>query len=858
LASEELADANKYLVEVTVTGATADAAGLVTVNFTVMNGTIPVTGITAVSASISKLSPPGGGLSYNRWVPYIYRPGRTVNAGYRESTTTTPIHGTLVNNGGGSYTYTFGTNLSTAAFAFPINNVSLVGYERNRTHRVSVYMGGYNGPTGEGDFDFVPDGSAVTATRNIVETATCKKCHGPEFHGHGGDRVTVEGCNTCHSPNSAMVNTAANGGTTESIEMAVMIHKIHAGRELASSKGADGQFYDNPWTPLVETDDNYHIGTVPYSYTVGNINATWRTAAFPAVLENCQACHTGSGLQNVDNWKTVPSRAACGSCHDTIDWAAGTNHSPLSIPQADDVNCSLCHSATLITTAHDWTTKDIRNIPEFNIALTVNTPSRGYFIKGESPVISIALTDKATGAVIPPSSVVQDPTGEGCIPLTGSEGTQCTGSADTLFTAASVYVTGPRAQRIPALTYSARAKVTSAAVPVGGWDLTALAASARALTVKVDSGVAMLAYNDVSEYDGYGADELISGTFTVTLPAAVLTVDNVVAALNADPVFKERAIAYVDEALAGSTNAGRLSIRSRGILQMGLTGNVAKTTAQPNIQIVSSPAGMFTDFEVKRAGSAATVRIQTVAANTDPKADFSDSTAIRYTLDPVDDLVPGTYVINVEYGNRGRGPNFANGGINPPEPPYVDYRTPSVAVATFQVKQADVEKPIADGCQNCHWSSAGRGFVLDNPRHNKPFKEGAVDQCGGCHDYLSAQNPATTTPASFGGGHPISKRVHAVHNGSALNYPTITVGHEETSAFGRNWRITYPMDIRNCESCHPASTTSGSWKTNPNRLACMGCHDSDAATAHMKINTYDPTPLAPWSGDEQESCKACH
>jgi hypothetical protein len=100
--------------------------------------------------------------------------------------------------------------------------------------------------------------------------------------------------------------------------------------------------------------------------------------------------------------------------------------------------------------------------------------------------------------------------------------------------------------------------------------------------------------------------------------------------------------------------------------------------------------------------------------------------------------------------------------------------------------------------------------------------------------------------------------VHAVHNGSRLTYPTTTVGHEETSAFGRNWRINYPMDIRNCESCHPGATTSGSWKTNANRLACMGCHDSDAATAHMKLQTYDPTPLAPWSGDEQESCKQCH
>ncbi|HSM91958.1 MAG TPA: cytochrome c3 family protein [Anaeromyxobacteraceae bacterium] len=71
------------------------------------------------------------------------------------------------------------------------------------------------------------------------------------------------------------------------------------------------------------------------------------------------------------------------------------------------------------------------------------------------------------------------------------------------------------------------------------------------------------------------------------------------------------------------------------------------------------------------------------------------------------------------------------------------------------------------------------------------------------------------------------------------------------------------MDVRNCESCHPPGTTanpltSGTWETSPNRLACMGCHDADAATAHVKSQTWDPTPLAPFSGDEAEACAACH
>jgi hypothetical protein len=46
--------------------------------------------------------------------------------------------------------------------------------------------------------------------------------------------------------------------------------------------------------------------------------------------------------------------------------------------------------------------------------------------------------------------------------------------------------------------------------------------------------------------------------------------------------------------------------------------------------------------------------------------------------------------------------------------------------------------------------------------------------------------------------------------------------------------------------------------TNASRLPCMGCHDSQAASTHMLLMTYDPTPDNPWSGDEQESCQVCH
>jgi hypothetical protein len=162
---------------------------------------------------------------------------------------------------------------------------------------------------------------------------------------------------------------------------------------------------------------------------------------------------------------------------------------------------------------------------------------------------------------------------------------------------------------------------------------------------------------------------------------------------------------------------------------------------------------------------------------------------------------------------------------------------------------------VANNCNSCHQTDDGRGFILDYSRHYKIFDDSAVDQCAGCHDY----QPGNVTGTSWGGGHPIAKRVHAVHRGSDLMYPLATVAYSNGDPVkGRNWDITFPMDIRNCQACHTDEASSGTWATEASRLPCMGCHDADAATAHMKMQTYDPTPADPWSGDEEESCQVCH
>ena len=442
-----------------------------------------------------------------------------------------------------------------------------------------------------------------------------------------------------------------------------------------------------------------------------------------------------------------------------------------------------------------------------------------------------------TGVAIDHTTVVEDGAAEGCVLVAGNP-MACTTAADGLFRAANMYVTGPRAKRIPVLTTNARAKVSSATA--GPWDLSAGAS----LRVVVDSA------NFIVLFGHEGEDVLVPGDFTVTLPAAspafavptAATAAEVVAWLNAPTttfVYNERTFMFGDRAIA-YLEAGRVSIRTRAL-----------GTTNPSIQVPDATKGLgiFTDTATKVAGAAVQLRQRTSAANNDPKFAWS-AAALTYTLDPVDDLVPGTYMINVEFADRGNATGATPGS----------YRTPSVAVATFQVKQAAVEKQVADNCTSCHWSSdaagQGVGFVMDPIRHNKVFNSQVVDQCGGCHMYKSAETVTALTWTTGGSTKPLSKRVHSVHNGANLTYPVITVDHEE-SVQGRGWLIAYPMDIRNCESCHTAAT-SGTWKTKAGRLACMGCHDTDAATAHIRTQTYDPTPSAPWSGDEKEACSACH
>jgi OmcA/MtrC family decaheme c-type cytochrome len=170
------------------------------------------------------------------------------------------------------------------------------------THTVGVWAYRYDAakvryPSSD-TFTFVPAGG-TPVVREIVADAACNACHGTlTLH---GSRQGVALCATCHT--SQLAAGEAN--------LVYMAHKIHAGEHL--TKG-------------------YKLGGQDFS-----------EVTFPQTIKNCVACHKGA---NADNWQTKPSIAACGSCHDTVVFAARA----LVVGEVahtggvtDDTACTTCH-----------------------------------------------------------------------------------------------------------------------------------------------------------------------------------------------------------------------------------------------------------------------------------------------------------------------------------------------------------------------------------------------------------------------------------------------------------------------------------------------------------------------------------
>jgi len=197
-------------------------------------------------------------------------------------------------------------------------------YNARQTHTVAIYARRVVDSLewiSNATFDFVPSGGPVNRIRNIVVTEACNSCHDP-LALHGGIRRATGVCITCHTskiinPETGQTVDQIDPDSGNNIGFNIMIHKIHMGELL----------------PSVEAGNPYFI-----TGFMGSVH-DYSEVVFPQNNKNCTKCHTDQAIQDTA-WKDNPTRATCGSCHDDVDFATGTNHPTV---QLNDNNCSGCH-----------------------------------------------------------------------------------------------------------------------------------------------------------------------------------------------------------------------------------------------------------------------------------------------------------------------------------------------------------------------------------------------------------------------------------------------------------------------------------------------------------------------------------
>ena len=236
-----------------------------------------------------------------------------------------------MDNGDGTYRYTF----SKALTDYPAGPV----YDELRTHRLGVEIrttsGGFfpeNIPANNAPHDFVPVGGDPIFTRLIVDNDTCNACH-DNLERHGEARFDVEYCVQCHNPYSI------DGDSGNSVDMKVLIHKIHSGIDL--------------------TNGYQIIGRNNTAHDFSNV-------VFPQDIRNCQTCHEEGNptTPQASNWRLVANRAACGTCHDDIDWADGGHPGgPGGFTFIDDTQCIDCHGPDATVNNGDVQTARVHEIP---------------------------------------------------------------------------------------------------------------------------------------------------------------------------------------------------------------------------------------------------------------------------------------------------------------------------------------------------------------------------------------------------------------------------------------------------------------------------------------------------------------
>lgn len=342
----------------------ADGKPVFTAKVTDRKG-MPVKGLNSLTAgagiswraSIMKLTPNVNGSANDTWVSYNAADNKSSAGTESAATTTTPgaTEGTLKDNGDGTYTYTFAKVITTEA-------TSGTKYEADKTHRAVLIVSKSGNPFRpmDGWKDVIPaTGADVSGKNDKVNASSCMNCHsdfratvGTTGMFHSGTRYEPHTCVACHndqrrftSTGTAVTEPAMTASATTPptykwtgnlsvlngeavINYPVFVHKIHMGEHLGMKPDRAG-------------------GGGGYS------GFQYDETAYPQDIRNCAKCH--NGVEKADNWKKVPSRRACGACHDQVSFEATApvgRKAHTGGAKADDTTCTLCHTEADITAKH--------------------------------------------------------------------------------------------------------------------------------------------------------------------------------------------------------------------------------------------------------------------------------------------------------------------------------------------------------------------------------------------------------------------------------------------------------------------------------------------------------------------------
>lgn len=404
-----------------------------------------------IQFTLAKLvpTPPVGGISVgpSKWVSYLMTaPSSTSPSAASTKTNVVTIggkamigafpqadsQGTLVDNGDGTYQYTFYRDITKAkdyvtAFTDSADGLTKVAdmgdltYDPSLTHRLGIIITGNMPGTGantpdtntvtpaiplvytfNAGYDFVPAGGTPTVTRDIVMKDSCSDCHAGKGIGHAGTNIggwqvgrnDPRLCVTCHTD---QIKVTFDIGNAPMNADGVTFTGFVSSDSSAMKRAKNAILWDRPVGVYPSLIHKMHMGEelVKQNYNFNNDAAgLFNEKKFPQSPANCTKCHDGSATKSDgsvnakktadgDNWKNVPSRLACGACHDGIDFANGTGitlankaadlaaGSPIGtthtghggLAQANDAGCNNggCHTASNIAVVHELTVPTLNN-----------------------------------------------------------------------------------------------------------------------------------------------------------------------------------------------------------------------------------------------------------------------------------------------------------------------------------------------------------------------------------------------------------------------------------------------------------------------------------------------------------------